>query len=89
MAEDFIVDIFSGGLRLIILMSCVLILPGLGVGLIVSVFQAATQINEQTLSFFPRLIITFVVISIGGPWLLNLMRFYTIDLFQQMLYWLH
>jgi flagellar biosynthetic protein FliQ len=43
------------------------------VGLFVSVFQAATQINEQTLSFIPKLIVTFATLIIAGPWLLNMM----------------
>jgi len=46
-------------------------LPSLVVGLIISMFQAATQINEQTLSFLPRFIITFVVLVTAGPWIAN------------------
>jgi len=56
---------------LIVLLVVVIILPSLIVGLIVSTFQAATQINEQTLSFLPRLLTTLFAIIIAGPWLLR------------------
>jgi flagellar biosynthetic protein FliQ len=55
--------------------------PSLIVGLIVSVFQAATQINEQTLSFLPRLIVTILVIMQLGPWILMKLMDFTINLF--------
>jgi flagellar biosynthetic protein FliQ len=64
-------DLFADAFMLTILMLLVIIGPGLAVGLIVSVFQAATQINEQTLSFLPRLIVTIISIMIAGPWLLT------------------
>lgn len=65
------VDFIREGMSLIVLMALVIIGPGLIVGLIVSVFQAATQINEQTLSFLPRLIVTLLVIMVMGPWMLD------------------
>ena len=49
----------------------VIIGPGLIIGLVVSTFQAATQINEQTLSFLPRLLVTLIVIIVAGPWMLT------------------
>lgn len=55
----------------IIAMVAILILPGLIVGLVVSVLQAATQINEQTLSFLPRLLVTLGMLIFAGPWLLR------------------
>ncbi|MDP0947246.1 flagellar biosynthetic protein FliQ, partial [Klebsiella pneumoniae] len=45
--------------------------PALAVGLIISVFQAATQINEQTLSFLPRLIVTLLAVMWAGPWIVT------------------
>jgi flagellar biosynthetic protein FliQ len=54
-----------------------LLLSALAVGLIVAMFQAATQINEQTLSFVPKLLITVVVLSIAGPWMLRLIINFT------------
>ena len=57
------------------------LLAGLGVGLLVSIFQAATQIQEQTLSFIPKLIAAAVVVIVGGPWMMNEIVAYTRDLY--------
>lgn len=71
MSPDAIIDLFAQALMLVILMVSVLIVPGLIIGLIISTFQAATQINEQTRSFLPRLIVTIVALMMAGPWLLT------------------
>ncbi len=71
MTPEVVMDLFSEAFFLTILMLLVIIGPGLIVGLVVSMFQAATQINEQTLSFLPRLIVTIVTLMIAGPWLLT------------------
>ncbi len=71
MTPEFVIDIFREGALITILIVTVTILPSLVVGLIISMFQAATQINEQTLSFLPRFIITFVVLVTAGPWIAN------------------
>lgn len=71
-----VLSLFGDALWLVVLLVMVIVLPSLFVGLAVSVFQAATQINEQTLSFLPRLITTLVTIMVTGPWMLNqLMEF--------------
>ncbi|MDE1461486.1 MULTISPECIES: flagellar biosynthesis protein FliQ [Spartinivicinus] len=64
-------DIFREALFIIVQMVAVIITPSLIVGLVVSVFQAATQINEQTLSFLPRLLVTLLAVLFTGPWLLR------------------
>ncbi|MFT6039172.1 MAG: flagellar biosynthetic protein FliQ [Candidatus Azotimanducaceae bacterium] len=76
MTPDLVLDIFKEALMMIVLMVAVLIVPSLLVGLVVSVFQAATQINEQTLSFLPRLLVTLGTIMVLGPWLLNMLMEY-------------
>lgn len=81
MTPDVIVDLFGHAVFLMILMLCVIIVPGLFVGLCISIFQAVTQINEQTLSFIPRLMITLLVLVLAGPWLINLLIDYTETLF--------
>jgi flagellar biosynthetic protein FliQ len=81
MSPDVIIDLFGQAFLLIILMVGVLIVPGLLVGLVVSTFQAATQINEQTLSFLPRLIVTIAAIMMAGPWLLTKLTDFTNNLF--------
>ena len=70
MTPEMTVQYFGEGLMLVVLMVSVLVVPSLVVGLIVSVFQAATQINEQTLSFLPRLLTTLLTLLVAGPWLL-------------------
>ena len=71
MTPETVIDILREALWLIVLLSSVIIGPGLVIGLIVSTFQAATQINEQTLSFLPRLLVTLIVIIVAGPWMLT------------------
>ncbi len=63
-------SLFGEALGLVVIVVALLVLPSLVIGLIVSVFQAATQINEQTLSFLPRLLTTLVTIMVAGPWIL-------------------
>jgi flagellar biosynthetic protein FliQ len=84
MVPEAVGDLMREAMFLIISMVSVLILPSLFVGLLVSVFQAATQINEQTLSFLPRLITTFVVIVMAGPWLVTEMLDFSANLFNQL-----
>ncbi|KLV06622.1 flagellar biosynthesis protein FliQ [Photobacterium aquae] len=71
MGSEFVATFFGDALLIIVSMVSVLIVPSLLVGLVVSVFQAATQINEQTLSFLPRLLITLAMLGFAGPWLLR------------------
>lgn len=71
MTPEVAVEIVREALYLILLMVTVIITPSLIIGLIVSVFQAATQINEQTLSFLPRLLVTLAVIIVMGPWMVQ------------------
>ena len=71
MTPEVVLDLFSDAFFLTILILLVIIGPGLIVGLVVSMFQAATQINEQTLSFLPRLIVTIATLMIAGPWLIT------------------
>lgn len=77
MTPGEVIDVFRGALFLIVIMVGVIVTPSLIVGLIVSVFQAATQINEQTLSFLPRLLVTLFTLMLAGPWLLRTLIEYT------------
>ena len=73
MTPEVVIDVFKDAMLLIVLMVAVIVIPSLLVGLVVSMFQAATQINEQTLSFLPRLLVTLGTIMVLGPWLLTLL----------------
>ncbi len=59
------------GLWMLLMVSAPILLVVLGVGLVVSVFQAATQINEATLSFVPKVVGAVVVLAVAGPWMLS------------------
>ena len=71
MTPDTVIGIFGQALFLVVVLVAAIILPSLLVGLIVSVFQAATQINEQTLSFLPRLLATLMTILVLSPWIIQ------------------
>ncbi|MBJ9975417.1 flagellar biosynthesis protein FliQ [Pseudomonas sp. S75] len=71
MTPEIAVDLFREALWLTAMMVAVLVVPSLLVGLIVAIFQAATQINEQTLSFLPRLLVMLVTLIVVGPWLVQ------------------
>ncbi len=73
MTPEVVLDIGRQALELLTVMVMVILLPALAIGLLVSVFQAATQVNEATLSFIPKLLVTFGVIMLAGPWILNMM----------------
>jgi len=68
MEPEVFVNIFRQALWLVLILVSAVIIPGLIVGLVVAVFQAATSINEQTLSFLPRLIMTLVALAYGAHW---------------------
>ncbi|WP_430459778.1 flagellar biosynthesis protein FliQ [Thalassolituus sp. LLYu03] len=81
MTPTAIGDLFTNAMYLVLVIVVVIIVPSLVVGLIVSTFQAATQINEQTLSFLPRLVVTLLAIIALGPWAVNAVIDYTRELF--------
>lgn len=81
MDTQAILTIGRQAMELTLLLSAPLLLASLAVGLLVSLFQAATQINEMTLSFIPKLIALAVVFLVAGPWMLHLLMDYTQRLF--------
>jgi flagellar biosynthetic protein FliQ len=81
MTPESVLTIAQHALEITLLMSAPPLLAALLTGLIVSVFQAATQINEMTLSFIPKLVAIFVVLVLFGPWMLGLLLDYMRELF--------
>ena len=81
MTPESIVQIGQTALYVTIQIIGVMLVPALIVGLLISVFQAATQINEVTLSFIPKLMITMLIIIVAGPWILRTLVIYTQRLF--------
>jgi len=81
MTPESVMTIGHQALELTLIVSAPVLLTALIVGLLVSIFQAATQINEQTLSFIPKLVGMFGVLVIAGPWMVGLMVDYMQRLF--------
>jgi flagellar biosynthetic protein FliQ len=71
MTPEKVMDIGRQAIEMTLLLSAPMLLAALVIGLIVSIFQAATQINEQTLSFIPKLVGMFIVLIVAGPWMLQ------------------
>jgi len=82
MTPELVMDIGRQAVEMTLLLSAPLLLAALVIGLIVSVFQAATQINEQTLAFVPKLVGMFLILLLAGPWMLQLMVDYVRRLFE-------
>jgi flagellar biosynthetic protein FliQ len=81
MTPQTVMAIGQGALEMTLMVSAPLLLAALIVGLIVSVFQAATQINEMTLSFIPKLVAIFAALLISGPWIITMLTDYMRRLF--------
>lgn len=77
MTPEVAVDLFREALWLTTVLVAILVVPSLLCGLLVAMFQAATQINEQTLSFLPRLMVILLTLIVLGPWLLRQLMEYT------------
>lgn len=82
MTPTMVVEIGRHALELTLLISAPLFIAALVTGLIVSIFQAATQINEATLSFVPKLVVTFITMILAGPWMITMMTDYMRRLFE-------
>ena len=79
--EQIVLDYMREALMMIVKVSLPILLTGLVVGLIISIFQTATSIQEQTLAFIPKIIAVFLAIIIFGSWIINMLSVYTIRLF--------
>jgi flagellar biosynthetic protein FliQ len=86
MNPESVMTIGQQALELTLLVSAPLLLTALVIGLIVSIFQAATQINEMTLSFIPKLVGMFAVLIISGPWMIGILLDYMTRLFSSIPY---
>ncbi|RUO42614.1 flagellar biosynthetic protein FliQ [Idiomarina aquatica] len=83
MSPEVFLDVFSQALKVIVIMVSFIIVPSLLVGLVVAVFQAATSINEQTLSFLPRLLVTLAVVGLGGHFLVEMVMDFTLEMYRR------
>lgn len=82
MTPETVLAVGRHALEITLLLAAPLLLTALAVGLLVGVFQAATQVNEMTLSFIPKLVAMAAALMIAGPWMLKLIIAYTRGLFE-------
>ncbi|CDQ40101.1 MULTISPECIES: flagellar biosynthesis protein FliQ [Virgibacillus] len=82
MSSEFVLSLAEKGVFTILLVTGPLLILALAVGLLVSIFQATTQIQEQTLAFIPKIVAVLVGLIFFGPWMLTEMVEFTSDLFQ-------
>ncbi|MGS2724105.1 flagellar biosynthesis protein FliQ [Porticoccus sp. GXU_MW_L64] len=81
MTPESVMDLARSALYLTVMISAPLLLSALGIGLLIGILQAATQIQEMTLSFIPKLIALAVALAIAGPWMLEIWVSFTENLF--------
>ena len=81
MTQDTIIDLSQQALYIVVMLSAPMLISALTIGLIVGMFQAATQINEMTLSFIPKLFILVIALMTAGPWMLQMLVSYTQNLY--------
>jgi len=81
MTPDTVVSIVRQALEVAMLTAGPLLIASLVTGLLVSIFQAATQINEMTLTFIPKLVVMFLVLVVLGPWMLSMIVDYVVRLY--------
>lgn len=81
MTPDMAINICRKAVQTVLLCSAPMLLAGMIVGLMVSIFQAATQINEQTLTFVPKIVAVFITLLIFAPWLIKVITAFTLGVF--------
>lgn len=81
MTDEFVVDICRRAVQTTLMLAGPMLLAGMIVGLIVSIFQATTQINEQTLTFIPKIVAVFITLLIMTPWMIHTITTFTAAIF--------
>ncbi|MBF0588029.1 MAG: flagellar biosynthesis protein FliQ [Magnetococcales bacterium] len=84
MPSETVIELVIGALRVAMLVSTPLLLTALVVGLVVSIFQSVTQIQEMTLTFIPKILATFIALIIALPWMIQTLMDYFRSLFDNM-----
>jgi flagellar biosynthetic protein FliQ len=82
MTPEMAIDICRKAVQTVLLGAAPMLLAGLIIGLLISIFQAATQINEQTMTFVPKIVAVFLTMLIFAPWLIKLLTVFTTGIFE-------
>ena len=83
MSPDLVVQIARRSFEVTLLLSAPLLISGLVVGLLISIFQAATQINEMTMTFVPKIVAVMVVLVLSLPWIIAQLTGFTVGIFNR------
>ncbi|MDR3089566.1 MAG: flagellar biosynthesis protein FliQ [Desulfobulbaceae bacterium] len=81
MTPEIAIDVCRKAIVVILSVSAPMLLAGMVIGLMVSIFQAATQINEQTLSFIPKIVAVLVTMLLFGPWIIRMLSTFSVAIF--------
>ena len=81
MGNEWVIDIGHQAIRVTLMLAAPMLLGALVIGILVSLFQAVTQINEQTLSFIPKILVVVGAIALWAPWMSDTLTTFTTDLF--------
>ena len=84
MTPEFVIDVARKAIQTTLLISAPMLLSGMIIGLIVSIFQAATQINEQTMTFVPKIVVVLLSLLFAGPWIIHTMTSFTLGIFESL-----
>ena len=82
MTPEDVIHLGQQAMTLAVLLAAPLLLSALAAGLVIGMFQAATQIQDMTLSFIPKLLVFVVALALAGPWMLRLVMDFTLSIFQ-------
>ena len=83
MTPEAVIHIGKKAVETILLTSAPMLLAAMVIGLVISIFQAATQINEQTMTFIPKIVAVFLTLLIFGPWIIEMLITFTTDIITQ------
>ncbi len=82
MSPDTVMSIGQNTLEVVGMLTGIVLLPALAVGLVIAMFQAATQINEMTLTFIPKLVVVGLVLMLAGNWMIRLLMNFSLNLIE-------
>jgi len=82
LTEDYVIFICGQALYLILILSAPMLISALVVGLVISILQATTQVQEQTLSFVPKIVATFLAVLVCGTWIAGMLSRFAIRIFE-------
>lgn len=88
MTEDMVMSLGAEAIKVMIYIAGPLLLAAMAIGIVVSVIQAITQINEATLTFIPKIIAIVIVLIVMAPWMLEILKQYTADILGNVQEWI-